>query len=143
MARIDRDFLDVELTEAPLDGPYAEFGPGGEVLSFGWYRGGEPLGQSLHLVPGRRAGYLEQRQRFAFAPAPEQDERTADQAYEAWVRGALAQIVESGRSAVHAGLSCSFCGKGQREVRKLIAGPQVYICDECIGLCVDILATED
>ena len=31
-------------------------------------------------------------------------------------------------------LSCSFCGKFQHEVRKLIAGPTVYICDECIGL---------
>ncbi|RME20961.1 MAG: ATP-dependent Clp protease ATP-binding subunit ClpX, partial [Deltaproteobacteria bacterium] len=36
-------------------------------------------------------------------------------------------------------LSCSFCGKGQREVRKLIAGPTVYICDECIALCNEIL----
>ncbi len=39
-------------------------------------------------------------------------------------------------------LSCSFCGKSQREVRKLIAGPSVYICDECIGLCNDIIADE-
>jgi len=39
-------------------------------------------------------------------------------------------------------LSCSFCGKGQREVKKLIAGPGVYICDECIGLCNDIIAEE-
>jgi len=39
-------------------------------------------------------------------------------------------------------LSCSFCGKGQREVRKLIAGPTVYICDECIRLCNDIVAEE-
>ena len=39
-------------------------------------------------------------------------------------------------------LSCSFCGKSQREVRKLIAGPTVYICDECIGLCNDIIAEE-
>src|SRR5205085_2819653 len=38
--------------------------------------------------------------------------------------------------------SCSFCGKGQREVRKLIAGPTVYICDECIKLCNDIIAEE-
>ena len=36
-------------------------------------------------------------------------------------------------------LSCSFCGKGQKEVRKLIAGPTVYICDECIELCNDII----
>ncbi len=40
------------------------------------------------------------------------------------------------------GLSCSFCGKSQREVRKLIAGPNVYICDECIQLCNDIIAEE-
>ena len=39
-------------------------------------------------------------------------------------------------------LQCSFCGKHQREVRKLIAGPTVYICDECIGLCNDIIAEE-
>ncbi len=39
-------------------------------------------------------------------------------------------------------LSCSFCGKSQREVKKLIAGPSVYICDECIALCNDIIAEE-
>lgn len=37
---------------------------------------------------------------------------------------------------------CSFCGKGQREVKKLIAGPGVYICDECIDLCNDIIIEE-
>lgn len=36
-------------------------------------------------------------------------------------------------------LYCSFCGKSQREVKKLIAGPSVYICDECIDLCNDII----
>lgn len=40
-------------------------------------------------------------------------------------------------------LSCSFCGKSQREVKKLIAGPTVYICDECIDLCNDIIAEEN
>ncbi|HAA55180.1 MAG TPA: ATP-dependent Clp protease ATP-binding subunit ClpX [Myxococcales bacterium] len=39
-------------------------------------------------------------------------------------------------------LFCSFCGKSQREVRKLIAGPTVYICDECIDLCNDIIAEQ-
>ena len=39
-------------------------------------------------------------------------------------------------------LKCSFCGKGQKEVRKLIAGPTVYICDECVNLCNDIMAEE-
>jgi len=39
-------------------------------------------------------------------------------------------------------LYCSFCGKSQHEVRKLIAGPQVFICDECIELCNDIIREE-
>ena len=39
-------------------------------------------------------------------------------------------------------LYCSFCGKGQHEVRKLIAGPSVFICDECVDLCNDIIREE-
>jgi len=42
----------------------------------------------------------------------------------------------------HKGAACSFCGKTGEQVQKLIAGPGVYICDECIALCNDIL-TED
>ena len=38
---------------------------------------------------------------------------------------------------------CSFCGKQRREVRKLISGPRVFICDECVALCNDILAKEE
>ena len=48
----------------------------------------------------------------------------------------------SNRENGQGNLSCSFCGKGQKEVKKLIAGPSVYICDECISLCNDILAEE-
>jgi len=40
-------------------------------------------------------------------------------------------------------LKCNFCGKTQDEVKRLIAGPNVYICDECIGLCSDILEDEE
>ncbi|PZS09818.1 MAG: ATP-dependent Clp protease ATP-binding subunit ClpX, partial [Acidimicrobiales bacterium] len=39
-------------------------------------------------------------------------------------------------------LKCSFCGKSQRQVKKLIAGPGVYICDECIELCNEIIVEE-
>lgn len=38
--------------------------------------------------------------------------------------------------------SCSFCGKGQDQVRKIIAGPAVYICDECVDLCNELLEGE-
>lgn len=46
------------------------------------------------------------------------------------------------RSANVNGLRCSFCGKSQDEVKKLIAGPAVYICDECIELCIEIIEEE-
>ncbi len=39
-------------------------------------------------------------------------------------------------------LICSFCGRSQRQVKKLIAGPGVYICDECIDLCNEIIDEE-
>ncbi len=51
-------------------------------------------------------------------------------------------MAKKGNSGGHANLCCSFCGKSQRDVQKLIAGPTVYICDECIGLCGDIIDDE-
>ena len=50
----------------------------------------------------------------------------------------MAKGIERGQS----GLACSFCGATQEEVRKLIAGPGVYICDQCIDLCNDIILDE-
>lgn len=46
-------------------------------------------------------------------------------------------------SAAGGTLYCSFCGKSQHEVRKLIAGPTVFICDECVRLCMDIIREEE
>jgi hypothetical protein len=43
----------------------------------------------------------------------------------------------------YASLCCSFCGKSQREVRRLIAGPSAYICDLCIETCIDINSEEE
>jgi ATP-dependent Clp protease ATP-binding subunit ClpX len=48
--------------------------------------------------------------------------------------------VEEDRKQQGESLRCSFCGKGQAEVRKLIAGRRAAICDECIHVCVDIIA---
>ena len=46
------------------------------------------------------------------------------------------------KSSVDHVLRCSFCNKAQNEVRKLIAGPAVYICDECVEVCVDIMVDD-
>lgn len=47
-----------------------------------------------------------------------------------------------GESRIDDHLSCSFCGKPQTDVQKLIAGPNAHICNECVRLCVDILKEE-
>ena len=65
-------------------------------------------------------------------------EETLKKAYgEAWDRHIPAFSDEE------RGPSCSFCGKAKSEVGKLIAGPSVHICDECVKLCDDILAGEE
>jgi transcription elongation factor Elf1 len=52
------------------------------------------------------------------------------------------QAARCRREEVTATLTCSFCGKHQRQVNKLIAGPGVYICNQCIDLCVEIIAQQ-
>ena len=49
---------------------------------------------------------------------------------------------EKNTNNIEANMKCSFCGKNQKEVRKLIAGPTVFICDECVNLCNEIMAEE-
>jgi ATP-dependent Clp protease ATP-binding subunit ClpX len=51
-------------------------------------------------------------------------------------------MVERRRDDSNGNLCCSFCGKSQKEVKKLIAGPTVYICDECVDICLDIIAED-
>src|ERR1700704_6640176 len=50
---------------------------------------------------------------------------------------------KSGDKDSKSSLYCSFCGKSQHEVRKLIAGPSVFVCDECVELCRDIIHDEN
>src|SRR5690606_5829994 len=55
----------------------------------------------------------------------------------------MSKVGSSGGSDTKNTLYCSFCGKSQHEVRKLIAGPTVFICDECVELCMDIIREEN
>ena len=65
-------------------------------------------------------------------PSAERTERT-------WK---MSKVSSSGGDSKNT-LYCSFCGKSQHEVRKLIAGPTVFICDECVELCMDIIREEN
>lgn len=76
-------------------------------------------------------------------PAPPASQPAGDVAAKATTPGAAAKPAPSAPAAAPPGpLKCSFCTKTQMEVKKLIAGPEVYICDECLGLCNDILDDE-
>jgi len=55
----------------------------------------------------------------------------------------MSKISNNGGNDSKNTLYCSFCGKSQHEVRKLIAGPTVFICDECVELCMDIIREEN
>jgi ClpX C4-type zinc finger len=55
------------------------------------------------------------------------------------IKKAAARLPWSRRKGLNPTLHCSFCGKTQHQVAKLIAGPYVFICDECVGLCNKIL----
>jgi ATP-dependent Clp protease ATP-binding subunit ClpX len=71
---------------------------------------------------------------------------TKDEKRRELVQQALAQAVDdsvnSKSKSVPRNLRCSFCGKGANAVKKLIAGPRVNICEECVALCVAILREE-
>jgi len=58
-------------------------------------------------------------------------------------RSGLASAAEPKQDDPQGTLYCSFCGKSQHQVYKLIAGPKVFICDECVALCDDIIEEED
>src|SRR5262249_8100547 len=81
--------------------------------------------------------------RTGVEPTPDRAKRSGhSQAYEPVRRrgqrsAVMARIGDGGDL-----LKCSFCGKSQKQVKKLIAGPGVYICDECIDLCNEIIEEE-
>lgn len=60
-----------------------------------------------------------------------------------WLTGKLESPDASAIREPATDLRCSFCNKTQADVRKLIAGPTVFICDECVDVCVDIMANDE
>ena len=74
-------------------------------------------------------------------PPDEQQGTEAELKKVARLRAAVAELVKR-HPQPDLVLACSFCGKGKDDVRKLIAGPRVFICDECVRRCSDVLAEQ-
>lgn len=116
------------------DGLCAELYPSGDLRHLGYYRDGKPQGWVLDLEQDAPLGALTRTQPYE----PEPGEENSSEPFREWVENWVGVIFEE---AEHR-LRCAFCGKKQNEVLKLIAGPTCYICNECVQLCQEILATE-
>lgn len=135
----DTDSVSVERLPAGFqtrtpDGLFARVDAGGKVVSAGRYQDGAPVGWRLERLDDPALARAERVETDRYADLEGETD------FPAWVDGWLAEIVREVRSgAIEA---CSFCGKGRREVKRLIAGPKVSICDECVALCGEILREE-
>ncbi|MBV8170550.1 MAG: hypothetical protein JO219_01315 [Candidatus Eremiobacteraeota bacterium] len=118
------------------DGLYAELDADGNIRVYGFYvrnDKGEPTRSSeLRLSPGG-PGTFEVR---TFDRYSASDEDGDNDSFREWARRWIREIEREAQGI----RSCSFCQKRQDEVRKLIAGPTQYICDECVVLCSEILS---
>jgi hypothetical protein len=129
-------FMPYRLNPEDIDGAYSSETGGrglvlhhdGSVAEIGFYRGGAPTGWVLHL-PLDSEPYLQKKLELGHDPDVELETQVKD-----W-------IAKIERSGLAEGRVCSFCEKDQSEVATLIAGPESYICNECITMAAEILAS--
>jgi hypothetical protein len=131
--KLDRKYLPGFVSTQKKEGLYAEFHPDGTLAHLGDYRDGELRGWALYAEDGAPRGHVEKKESYPF-PDPDEDEGTEEE-FVRWAEHWISEIVADASSARR----CSFCGKADTDVRRLIAGPTSYICDECVGLCNSIL----
>lgn len=120
--------------DSRTNGLCAELYPSGHLKHLGFYREGVPQGWVLDLPEDALRGTLTKVQLYE----PEPGEENSSEPFLEWAENWIGTICEEAQHV----LRCTFCGKKQSEVSKLIAGPTCSICNECVGLCQEILATE-
>jgi hypothetical protein len=122
------------------DGVLAEFDAEGALRRLSTWEGGTPSGCELTIDHDTGAIVLAVREQLLptdFSGGDDDDDPAAP--FRAAVDVAVARLwdrVDRGRL-----VRCAFCEKRSHEVRRLIAGPTSYICDECVALCAEIVAT--
>ena len=133
--RVDRDTLKRGFSEdRPEDGLQATFHPDGQLASLTLYREGQlvtELEVNPALISGqiRKADHFEAQLELPSSPSAQLVD---------WTLARVAEIEDAAAEILH----CSFCTRHADEVSRLIEGPNLFICDECVGLCVAILSQE-
>ena len=137
---IDRKALPEGYSTDKKEGFYAEFNKDKTLSHFGCYRDGKPCGWQLFLNQEKSEGRAElhDEERFPECNENEDMEEGDLESFSEWALKWIDTITDAGSSI----FKCSFCGKMQTEVKKIIAGPRVYICNECIELCNEIMQEE-
>jgi hypothetical protein len=144
MKKLDRSVLPEGVQFDRKEGLYAKLGLSGQLLHLGVYENGQrkPGSWTLDVAPDGSWARAEQ---VILHEWKEDSSESSDTplTLQEWARGWVDRIADASKDKPLAqGLVCSFCGKTQREVRKLIAGPGICICDECISLCNELIQEE-
>lgn len=150
MKKIDKSLLpDDYNTSKDEDGFYAEFYEDGQLAHYGYYSDGELDDRwALYVEPDGNGAFAQKTVTVDFSVEEERDSNNGhhpeltpeeEEEYEEFVTHWVARIHEDGPTVTP---RCSFCEKTSHEVRKLIAGPTTYICDECVNFCQEILSEE-
>ena len=128
---LDPAAIPVPFSTSEKSGFYAELHAHGGVRHFAYYVDGKPRGWVVEIAEDGAHAAARKEIAVSFSEADD-----ADSLIE-WLDKILVEVY---REPEHGALvHCSFCGKSQGEVERLIAGPFAYICNECVGVCKDIL----
>ena len=150
MSKIDKSILPSDYnTDKEEDGFYAEFYEDGQLAHYGFYTDGELDDRwALYLEPDGNGAYAQKTITAEFAAEEEADSHNGhhpeltpeeEQEYSEFITHWVERIHDDAAAPPP---RCSFCEKTSQEVRKLIAGPTTFICDECVDFCQEILSEE-
>ena len=132
--KIDKSLLQAAYTtDSEADGLYAEFDVMGQIKVLSLRQEGLII-RTLRLEPRLLAGSSQRHRSFEIS---KDTSDSAEEQYGSWVKTEIREMEDR----VNWVSRCSFCQKSADEVQKIIAGPSVYICSECILLCSEILRT--
>ncbi len=113
-----------------VDGLYAVENENGRISVVGVRRDGQTI--SSLVIDGQTAR-LETIDHFA--PSADGIDPSDPGDYKAWLQNALSSLQDRAEHRIR----CAFCGKGRQEVKKIVMGPTVGICNECVSLCDEII----
>jgi hypothetical protein len=129
--------IDLDGGTDPLEtGLIAKFHPDGQLSYFGYLQDGKPAGWRLQIDPGQKSS-VSREQTYQFPEDALMDPDTGHaETFEEWVERWVIDISED----LEFPTRCSFCGKGQDEVRILLTGRNdTYICDECVTIMANVI----